>query len=519
MKIVVYFLLLLLPIFGISQTVFTFDYSFGKLKPTKASNQPFLNEYKKITAGEVDSVHFIGQSDSVGTFLSNFRTTEIRSQKIKKLLANSWKGNIPYAIYPTAGRWEKEAGSTRKIQVVIYTSETLKLIKNETEIPAGCYRVAYTELQTYRQTSTSRGRKSMVQLFRPISNSNSNRPDLYAGKIDDKGEFEAYRLVWKKVKVKSNGPSEEMEVTEILATDFDRFKIFTIDDFPCTDCHEDFQTNKQLTLLKMERATDQPLMEQLQFKTPIFQKKSVTIRVPQEWIDSDLDYFTKEEKIEWVEKDKDYFYARVNQENGSIAAIQRKLPTHEITNCLEEKSIGETENILVGLYQRKNEVYNFAELGLHTQNGNQFSYGAIGLFTGTKILDLEFLVGLHAKAAIYGAIRARYNLITLPFNSLFSGNRWKQSFTTNRFWYARFYIGTEYKGSIGKHSPNYLEPNVHVGFTFSKNSGSVFHRLFVQYGRGLNFMEESPRNAYNLLQVGIQLQLGKTTYRSERGTF
>jgi hypothetical protein len=139
------------------------------------------------------------------------------------------------------------------------------------------------------------------------------------------------------------------------------------------------------------------------------------------------------------------------------------------------------------------------------------------MFASTKYVELEFLVGLHTKNALYGSIRGRYNLASIPFRSFISPLSWRQSIEKNRFWYSNFYLGAEYKASIGRKSNDYLEPNVHLGISFSQNNGPTFHRLFMQYGRGVNFILESPRPSYPIFQLGAQFQLGKKAYNFEKG--
>jgi hypothetical protein len=521
MKISIFLSLFLITFSAFSQTTFVLPYSFGKLNPDSESLQLFQKGFKKLDLKNVDSVHFIGNSDSVGTFLSNFRTTELRAIKLKKYIAGSIKGNVPYLISPTGGDWEKAKGSTRQLNVVIYISETIKPKKNDAEIPQGCYKVAYSEMQNYHRETTSRGKTSYTQLDRSLTKSNAPREELYYGTLNAKGDFEAIRLKWKVEKVGKSWWAEEREVTEIPTDDFDRFKLFTIENKPCNSCHEDFSENKEIQKTELQLGLDLLVLENIQHKVPFFQRNKINVRVPQDFIDLNSDYYShgnESTKIIWEEKDKEYYYAKVKQFSGEVSSIQRKFPTHSSADCQEElNNLDKVPQLISGPTRAKVETYNFAEMGIHFQNGTNIPYASLGLFTATRFVELDFLVGVHGKSALYAAIRGRYNILTVPFNSLFTGEKWRQSLTKNRFWYTRLYVGAEYKASIGRYSDDYLEPNIHAGLTFAKNNGSISHRLFVQYGYGVNFILESPRPFYSMTQVGVQLQLGKKAYRFEKG--
>jgi len=522
MRFIVILFFLLHPIITEAQTTFSLSYSFGSFKPNTDEFKTFQNEFKKLKLTEIDSIHFVGHSDSVGTFLSNFRTAEYRARKLEKILVRKIKRKVPYAIYPAAGKMPKEVGSTRQIQIVIFSSSFLKLNKAVGEIPNGCFKVAYSELQNYHQNYTSRGRTSCIQIERSSSKTSMNRPVFYSGRINEGGNFEVVPLKWKSEKTGEFWWAKEGEVTEVPVADFDRFKIFTIEKDPCSDCNEDFFKIQKIQNSHLILAKDRIVMENIQFRTPYFFNNSVQIRVPKDFVDLSKEYFqqsSEDRQILWKEKDKDFYSAKVKQFNGKVESIQRKFPSNAKIDCQDKIAHQNEPTVICSPSYGKILAYNFFEVGSHFQNNTKMPYASIGLFTGTRHLELEFLAGIHSKSALYGAIRGRYNIATIPFQAIFSGNKWRQSFSKNRFWYTKIYVGTEYKASIGKRSQNYLEPNIHLGMTFSQNNGSVFHRLFIQYGYAVNFVEESPRKSYDLFQIGFQLQLGKKTYEAEKGNF
>ncbi len=504
-----------------AQKTFTFSYNFGANRPNSESLKTFQKEIKDVDFSTVDSIHFIGNSDSVGTFLSNFRSTELRSRKLKKYFIGKIENSTTYSILPTSGDWPKKKGSTRQINVVLYSSQPVKPAANEKETPKGCYKVAYSEILNCHRSDSNKGKKSVTQLTRAISKVNENRPDLYAGRLNQEGKFEAIPLKWKIEKVGESWWAAKKECAEIPTDDFEKFKIFTIENGPCTSCHEDFQQNLEIekSILKLE--TDKYVMDNLQFKSSIFRQNKIQIRVPKEFVDSDADYFQTsnlDNEIIWEEKDGTYFYTLLEYKNGLISPISKKFIAHQDSVCQENKILDYKKSIC-GPSPKKISAYNFVEFGYHFQNKTQIPYAALGLFAATKYVDLEFLAGVHAHSALFASIRGRYNFLTLSFANIASVSQWKQSMNKNRFWYTNLYVSAEYKASLGRKTSNYLEPNFNIGMTISQNTGPIFHRIFLQYGVGVNFLEKSPRPSYTIFQAGIQLQLGKKTYAYEKGNF
>jgi hypothetical protein len=507
-----------------AQNTFSVNYSYGQWKVPKEQFSELQKFVKQFDNLEIDSILFIGSSDSAGLFLSNFRMTEWRGRQLKKEFYSRVKNHPKYRILPCINKGMGEVRDIRSVDIVVFLSKSdAKKKAEEILIKTPCYKVAYEAILSCHVNVFSRGKKEYVEIEKFFPFSVEDDEVLYSGTIDESGKFVAKEVKWKKMRTGEQWWKGERWVAKIPEKDFDRFKLFTIEEGPCNACHENFQQNLQIEDNEPKTNPDYVLMENVQFAQPWLMKNRVKIRVPKEFIDEDLTYVSNRKAIEWKEKSNgkqpDYFFATVSQTNGQIDLIYRPYRVSKDENCQLEKPFQfTTPTLQCAPNKARSEVINYLEFGMHAQNNSRLPYLAIGVFAGTSRIELEFLAGAHWKSALYGSIRARYNIINAPFSAFLPKNFWQHSLTRNRFWFCRLYLGTEYKASIGRNSENYLEPNFHFGFSFAQNGNPTFQRFFIQYGKGVNFLLESPRRNYSLFQFGIQVHLGKKEYLTETGS-
>lgn len=514
------FLLCFLTSFG--QEKLSLTYKFGSWKVPNQQLKEFNSFLKKYKGQELDSIIFVGSSDSAGTFLSNFRMTEWRARNLKKGAMNLLPDGTFYRILPCENKGKGEIRDIRQVDIVVYPKKETKIEKTGPEDFSNqdvCYKVAYAALQSCHVHVFSKGSKEYVELEKYFPFSKKDDEVLYYGTLDEAGNFVPKLVKWKKAKTGSHHNQAERWVAQIPEKDFDRFKIFTISKSPCGNCHEDFENNPNIQSDSSVQLPDFVLMENIEFLQPWLLKNKVKVRIPKEFVDLDRVYVSGRAKVEWkAGENSDYYYAKVAQANGNVDVIYRPYRQHSIEACAEEKPyVFNSPTLQCAPNTPRHEVITFAELGYHLQNQSRLPYAAIGVFAGSSRIELEFLAGVHWKSALYGAIRARYTIFQAPFSAFLPKNKWQHSLGRNRFWYAKTYFGAEYKASIGRHTTNYLEPNLYIGLSIAQNGNPTFQRFFIQYGRGLNFLLESPRRPYSLFQLGIQVHLGKKEYLLEKG--
>lgn len=526
MKSLLLLILVYVSFLALGQERETITYSYGRAKIPNDQQKgltQFLKRYQNVA---LDSIIFEGSSDSAGIFWSNFRMTEWRARKLRNYSSDLLKNPVRYRILPTVNKGEGELRNIRSVNIVVYPSKIAdkkKKADEELALVSGCYKVAYTALQSCNVRYEKKGSRSYVYLEKYFPMSAMDEDRYYYGTENNDGNFEAKELKWRMTQTGESHWKGERLVAKIQEKDFDRYKIFTIDPEPCTTCHDDFAATKQISDNVEVNKPDYVLMKNLQYRQPWILKKQVVVRIPKEFVDPDMAYVSNRTEVKWTEKKKGkspaYYFAKVSQSDGKVDLIYRpyRMPVDE--NCaLDNPYTFVQPELQFGTNKARSEVINFVEFGMHNQNSTNYSYAAIGAFAGSSAVELEFLAGIHQKGAFFGAIRARYNVLTAPFSAFKFSNNWQHSLAKNRFWYSRIYIGAEYKGSLGKRSDNYLEPNLNIGLSIAQNGNPTFQRFFVQYGRGLNFILESPRTSYSIFQFGFQAHLGKKEYLREKGT-
>ncbi len=505
-----------------AQDSFSVNYKYGRASIPNDQIGALTTFLKKYQKTPIDSIQFIGSSDSAGLFLSNFRMTEWRARKLRNLCSDLMKTDVDYRILPTENKGLGEVRDVRAVEIVIYPTEIEKK-KSATDDLAtisGCYRVAYKAMESCFIRRESKGKKGYVYLERYFPMSKTEKEIYYYGSTDESGTFVPKPLKWKLTKTGEQHWKGERYVAKIPESDFEKYKIFVIESEPCNMCHEDFHKNGKIVDNKPENKPDYVVMHNLQYHQPWIRKKSVLVRIPKEFIDQDFDYVSNRRAVVWTEKEKspDYYFAKVSQSDGKVDLIHRpyRIPEKDICETNQPYEF-KPRPLQCAPNKAHSEVINYVEVGMHNQNSTNYPYAAIGVFAGTSRIELEFLAGIHQKSAFYGAIRGRYNIVTAPFNAFLPKNSWRHSMTRNRFWYSRIYVGAEYKASIGRRSANYLEPNLNIGLSIAQNGNPTFQRFFVQYGKGVNFILESPHSIYSIFQFGVQIHLGKKEYLKEEG--
>jgi hypothetical protein len=449
--------------------------------------------------------------------------TEWRARKLRSYCSDLLDNPVSYHILPTLNEGNGEVRDTRLVEIKIYPSKILEK-KNREDVElekiSTCYRVAYTALESCHIRYEKKGSKGYVYLEKYFPLSATEDEEYYYGTFAEDGQFTPKKLKWRSEQTGENHWKKERLVAKIPEKDFDLFKIFTIANEPCSSCDEDFSKNRKIEDNKEENKPDYVVMENLQYRQPWLSGKQVTIRVPKDFIDTDLDYVAARSAIKWEEKSKnpDYYYAKVSQDDGNIDLIYRPFRVAIDEKCEEENAYSiPTPQVICAPNKARSEVINFVEFGMHNQNATNYPYAAIGVFSGTKAVEIEFLAGMHQKFAFYGAVRGRINIVNAPLSAFLPTNIWRHSIQKNRFWYTKLYVGAEYKASLGSRTTRYLEPNLNVGMSIAQNGNPTFQRFFVQYGRGVNFALESPFNWYSIFQVGFQAHLGKKEYIKEKG--
>lgn len=506
-----------------AQETIRLTYKYGRAGIPSNQQKELTKFLKKFEKLELDSIRFEGSSDSAGLFLSNYRMTEWRARNLRNYCSTVLDHPVSYSIFPCLNKEMGEVRDIRSVDIKIYPSKIVEKKKREEielEKISSCYRVAYAALESCHIRYEKKGSKGYVYLEKYFPMSANDDAQYYYGTMDDNGQFTPKPLKWKMDQTGKNHWKKERLVAKIPEKDFDLFKIFTIANEPCSACDDDFAKNGKIEDNQYMNKPDHVVMENLQYRQPWLLKKSVVVRVPKEYVDTDLEYVSGRASVTWTEKSKhpDYYFAKVAQTEGIIDLIYRPYRIPMTEECVAEDAVElSSPKLICGPKKALSEVINFVEFGIHNQNSTNYPYAAIGAFAGTKAVEIEFLAGIHQKAAFYGAIRGRYNIINAPFSAFLPSNTWRHGIEKNRFWFAKIYVGAEYKASLGTRTVTYLEPNLNFGLSIAQNGNPTFQRFFVQYGRGVNFALESPFSWYSIFQFGFQAHLGKKEYLKERG--
>lgn len=531
-------LIFLLPFFmGIvfAQDTVSVFFEFGKSKLKRSQFQVLNTIVNRFDLSTLDSVQYIGMSDSVGNIRSNLKLSQQRASNVSEFCAGIFQSKIPFRIYALGEKPSTDAQKSRRVDVVLF----FKAIDYESQEPVelavdkkGCYYIDYKIIYScHIYTITKQKKKYVVleQTYFPkapaeiIEENQKRLMSLYYGSLDKNKKFLVKKVRWKE-KITGRLWWKAMRYQAIIPKkDFDQFKIFQIKPKPCTDCQfaQKFDSIPKITHESNCFYPDPVVMTYLQYKTIGIKQRKALIRVPREFIDSSLKYYSglpswSSTPILWKSKrskrKQNYLYAEVLRRGEYLPSVYRSYTCLPDTNCNNFGRFGGQINCMDmsgdGSYFKL-----YAETGIHIQQQGNVPYIALGLThpNYNSRYEYELLAGLHSELTFYAAARARFNLFQFNTKKLQPENGWQSAkhfySEYRKKWEFNIYSGMELKTSLGKSSYQYLEHNLHLGISMKRYGSYGSQRLFLQGGMGYDLMDANRLNFYPIVQVGYMFIL------------
>ncbi len=511
-------LLLTVQLYGQDSVSVYFEFGHSKLPDGQLNTLNSLATQYELS--DLDSVHFIGMADSVGNLKSNLKLSEKRAKSVAKHCQGIFPRNIPVKITALGERVDKKEESNRKVNLILYFNS------NEIEEEIGgaedliidkevCYTVDYHLLHRSHLRTIKKRKKELILIESKLLDL-KKKEEQYYGSTNAKGEFVAKKVKWSFKRTGKLWWAKQRSIANILKEDFEKYKIFKIEDLPCNSCHEDFQ--KTATLSKEDSCiqVDRFLMENIQFKPLFFNKKKVSIRAPREFVLLEDRYYMGcgfHNKLLWetkkAKRKRSYYYSKLTRNYNAISNITRVMDCckndPEPSAC--DKSIIQCASLGV---PDSSFVLN-AEIGSHHQQSTLTPYFGIGISKEGWFNRFSLFAGTDLDLRFQAALRYQFHFLSFPFNAINPTAKWQsasQQLYIQR--YARMYLGTEVKTRMNKPVDDYLEQNIHIGLAAVNTSRDAFiPRIFVQYGLAADYLRNVSEDVYPLLQVGLNVKLAR----------
>lgn len=504
------------PLIAQDQISVYFDFGSSEINPK--SERTLLDLQINFNLSELDSIHYIGVTDSVGSAEANKKLSLKRAKKVAKFCKGLLPKNTTIKIIAQGEGKNTSAKSNRRVNLILFfkkdqieeitTHQDSTIVINKDTVIPKCYTIDYKFLAKCNVQFITKRKKQYALLRYPEGYS----PDenLYYGYWLNE-QFQT-----KKIKQKNGS-------FLIPKNSFLKYQVFKISSLPCGNCNEDFQNKNYKLSNDTSIQVDYYLMSILEVKRSFFRKKLIGARVPKEFVDLSAKYFYGCDftiPIEWKEKkgrrNKKYYFLKLkklrskNHNSVGIHPYFLQNITKIQNRCNQEymKSYCDHPIFWFHLCMPSYQGFSFVgEVGAHFQNKKLLPYTALGIEKEAQWNSTKLLLGsYHQLGSFYGAIRHTQYLMNFPIASLNPFNRWQienKQHIGSRF--IRSYIGAEFKTRIGNQTLDFRELNIHWGLkNYSKASVYMATNYFLQFGLGYDFLRNNSVLPYGIIQISIE---------------
>lgn len=522
------FLFLTFQAFG--QDTISVYFEFGSSKVSETYLPSLNNLASKYDLNLLDSIQYIGYTDSVGRLKANERLSLKRAQNVLKANAQNWdsKKELIQSIYAKGEAQGQDDQQNRRVDMILFWNlideeETdAEVIENA---DPKCFFIDIHAL-SYCHVREVKEKSKKYVLIEAINMDYFKQVKHYYIKSSADSKNTYQRLKWKKQVTGKLWWKKERYVAKMPQSSFGQFQFFTLADAPCDGCKEDLLFGKDTIIWTIAAPfVDQFLMSNMQIKIGFFGQGKAKIRVPKEYVDRSENYQyisgdhqklsgfegMKWETIEWQEKKlkfkQPYYYAKLNLISNQFPNIYRYRRT---TICLNPDE-GKERAPGIRCYSYGyfgTEFQPNIEAGIFRHNDSTVAFLTGGLSHTSKYLYFQIMGGINSHFGFYGNAKAQVHFFSFPFRALSFRNVWSSPTAEPINTYGRLYLGTEVRQSYNKDFRSFLEGNVHLGITrINVEKETYFPRIYLHGGMAKDFSSQINTAFYPFVQFGVIISL------------
>ncbi len=502
-----------------SQDTVSVYFSFGSSKIEQSQYDALHAIPVKYDLSDLDSVRFVGATDSVGKLSSNLKLSEKRAKNVAKYCTGLFPAGIRFTVVATGEKSKQTLSKSRNVDILLFfkTKATENTIEKADTLKTSenCRYIDYQLLHRCHARTITKGKKEFILLETNINN--IKKDSTYYTASENKAGKIINKLVKWEMKSTGNLWWQKTRFTALIPKkDFDKYKIFRITKPPCKACNEDFEKGKKFVNEDTCIQVDRFLMYAIQYKTTLFNRTFVNIRAPREYVDTAFSYYIGcgfNNKLVWETKKgrrkKNYYYTRLPLHLNYIDNITRTM------NCCksapEPSECGKAIIQCATLGTIDKSITLGLEAGNYYQQRTNYPYLGLGISKAGDYSQVMLLFAKGLDRSYYGSFRYQYNFLSFPFSAINPFSTWKSPGNVKVIYkYCRLYAGTEFKTRVQNAEQNYFEQNLHLGLSIVNTERGIFiQRFFVQCGIGLDYLRKNSSGPYPIFQIGMNMKLLK----------
>ena len=504
-----------------TDTVFIY-FEFGSHKIQVDQSKKIGEIPKYYNLNNVDSIHFIGRTDSVGSIKDNLKLSSKRANNVYKR-TRFFIADIPYRTYAEGEAIDKKKDSlNRRVEVVLFYPSIV--VSSDSVVEDSqylCYHIDYILIEKANLTEIKRNGRSYIMLewnIRP-----SDRQLYYSVFSADSIVHKRLRyqrkasgsLWWRKIRFRAYVPKESYE----------RNRIYYLKAPPCDSCLQGLnQPPFQVQVDSCIRPAHF-LMDNSQIKQKVFQRNTYVIRVPKEYVHNDFVYFDygSKDTLVWETRKgfgrRRYYYTEKQTNGNYVSGIGFRsdccLPTVSFNSSTDGFwRCGGVRNSQSGI-----PIPLQFDIGIRQFKGNSMLHFSYLVNLNFNSFEVYIIPGINQDLKFTGIVGANFLISELNKSTVFKPGTWYDSRVFNSYIQTSdsrrrllVYLGAEQEWS-------YLNPlvnvrDVHFGFALRPLFNSEYSRLYLQGGYQQTVIESDRRTGLNF-RAGIQFRLEKP---EQRGT-
>lgn len=505
--------------FGVTimgQVKYTVYYEYGISKLSIEEKNKLSTWLKQFQALEIDSIQIMGFADSVGKVKNNLILSQKRGESVFKIINSEYKNNVPIRIIPKGEKNKMIEAKDRRVEIRIFKIPKSESVLSDSSISdtiKRCFLIDYYLLQCCHITQVTVKKKDYIKLeITPEDLMSRKRIKHYSISYDEHGNKILKKLKWSSKESGNEWWQKQRFETLIPIEDFKKNKVVVISNGPCDSCFRDPVINARYQRDSC-LANDIFLNRNVQYKLGFLNFKNVKIRVPSNYLEYGVVYYSdlsKANPIKWEKntKHKDYSYTRLKLYKYVNSNDRYKgylfYPISKMMVCCWLKDNGGGINC-GGCHFRGEGLNIGVELGNNRFLKNNIPYFGLTSSVYGERATIRLLLGVDTALRVTGSIRYQYNVLTMPLAMLSPIQGWKNTDYGYGVSESQFNVYTGCEIRAYKHNENntYSEINLHTGIRIVKNDFSVF----TQYGYAFNPTKIFAKTVYPLLQMGIEINL------------
>ncbi|UTW61044.1 OmpA family protein [bacterium SCSIO 12741] len=501
LRLMLFLSLTLLCFQGRGQDTISLYFEIGDAKLRIAEKQKIDQLSKHYDLENLDSVTFIGRTDTTGRITENLKLSHNRAVAVKRYLNHRWEVSVPQSIQAIG----EESGSTpkesRRVDMVLHFPN----LEEELPDPSGdfCYRIDYKTLRN-TNVSYSKGKRRATVSLEIESNDWMDTVTHYTGQRLPDGGWKVRKVRWKR-RVTGSGKWSKMRMVATLPQAYyDSSKLLIRNLPPCDSCA---LTKDKNPPLKTCDEIDRFLMRNLQFKKRWF-KPEYQVRAPALYIDENAVYRRSMggSIIHWkpVKKGK-YFKTTLPGNRYFLSNILKEQKVCQFDTC------GNPNSKIVKCRRLRTPARAF---GFELEGGYSWLPDQPSPFVGVNFNFRgprnysRWLFGLDNQERMYSSWQTQFTLLWIDFSRQNLAWQGPQSGNLN-YSVIRLYAGTEVRAGLPLDDRlDFVEQNVHLGFAVQADRlDAWFVQWYLQGGMAYEYSDYFSQKVYPILQLGMNFKL------------